>query len=470
LSFTSKVERTGNTAKVNVIVEAKKVDETINKEFRKLSKQLRFPGFRPGKAPRSVIEGQVGREYILATALEEVVNETYPLAVDSEELRTVGKVDFSDPDELVEGQDYSYTVEVDLRPELTLSSTNVTIDMVPKEATDEEIDAQVEGTLERFATYPTIEDKDVKIGEDSFLTFSFKSTIDGDDYDGSEVEKHLYQLGQGMMPEAFDKGLIGAKAGDKLNIEFEVEDTGNNEEFAGKTMKFDLTVDELNEKVLPKIDDDFAKQTGFDTVEDMRKEIKSYIDSQKLQQWDRIRDEKLLEELSKFLDGEPTTGMIEARADDMVAEFSRMLEQQGMELDSYLAQANIDPQQYEKDMEEQAAISVTNDLALEALARHKDLLPSDEDLDGEFTKAVDANPDSDMSTQDMRKSWVDRGMLTSLKDDLGRGRAMTWLRDNATINIDESASILSNPKGENPNAEQDAAPANKTTGAPPKDK
>jgi len=439
VSFTSSVERAADKAKVTVAVEAKKVDEAIKKEFRTVAKQFRFPGFRPGKAPRSVIEGQVGREYILAQALEAVVNETYPLAVDKEELRTVGKVDFADPADLVEGEDYSYTVEVVLRPELTLKSTDVSIDMTPKEATEAEIDAQIEGTLDRFATYPTGEDKAAKVGEDSFLTFSFESTIDGEEYDGSKVERHLYQLGQGMMPEDFDKGLMGAKAGDNLKIEFTVEDTGQNSEFAGKTMAFDLTVDELNEKVIPEVDDEFAKNTGFDTVEDMRSEIKSYIESQKAQSWDRERDNKLLEVLVVQLEGEPNQELVEARADDMVEEFSRMLEQSNMTLDGYLEQANIDPEQYQADMEEQAAISVSNDLALEALARLKDLIPSDETLDEEFEKAAKADKESKVNAKQMRESWVKRGMLTSLRDDLARGKAMQWLRDNAVINIDADA-------------------------------
>ena len=439
MSFKSSVERNDGRAKLSVVVEAKKVDEAIKKEFKTLARQMRFPGFRPGKAPRSVIEGQVGIEYILGQALEEIVNETYPLAVDREELRTAGKVDFNDPSDLVEGADYSYTVEVDLRPELTLTSTEVSITMIPKEATEAEIDAQIEGTLERFATYPTVEDKDATVGEDSFVTFSFESTIDGEDYDGSSVSKHLYQLGQSMMPEKFDQALVGAKAGEKLDISFEVEDTGHNPEFAGKTMAFDLTIDEINEKLAPAVDDDFAKQTGFDTVEEMRNQIKAYIESQKAQSWDRARDDKLLEGLLKNLEGEPTQSLVESRADAMLEEFSRMLEQQDMTLDSYLEQANIDPEQYQADMEEQASISVSNDLALEALARDKDLAPDDEALNEEFKKAVEADKESKMSAESLRDNWVRRGMITTLRDDLARRNAMSWLRDNAEISIEEES-------------------------------
>ena len=115
-----------------------------------------------------------------------------------------------------------------------------------------------------------------------------------------------------------------------------------------------------------------------------------------------------------------------------------------MTLDSYLEQANIDPEQYQADMEEQAAISASNDLALEALARMKDLIPDDEALTEEFEKAAKADKESKMNAKQLRESWVRRGMLTSLRDDLARGKAMQWLRDNAVINVDEDAA----PAGE----------------------
>ncbi|MCL2680194.1 MAG: trigger factor [Coriobacteriia bacterium] len=442
MSFQSKVVRDGDgTAKVTVTVTAQQVDKAIAAEFRSLARQLRFPGFRPGKAPRSVIEGQVGRDYVLGQALEAVVNDSFPLAADAEALRTFGKAEFDDPPELVEGEDYCYTVKVVLRPELTLTSEEVSITMVSKDATEAEIDQQIEGTLERFAQYPAIEDAKATVAEDSFVTFSFESTIDGADYEGSTVEKHLYQLGQNMMPEAFDQGLVGAKAGQQLKIEFPVEDAGTNAEFAGKTMSFDLTIDALNEKKVPEVDDNFATMTGFETIDDMRKEIKSYIESQKAQNWERVRDDRLLQALAERLDGEPLPEMVEARADGMIDEFSRMLEQSNMTLEGYLEQANIDPEQYQTDMEEQASISVCNDLALEALARLKNIEADDATLDEEFEKAAAAELSEDkqskVTAKTLRERWEKSGMMTRLRDDLSRKKALEWLRDNAEITIEE---------------------------------
>jgi len=421
-------------AEITVSVDAAQVDKAIDAAFKKVAKRLRIPGFRPGKAPRSVIEGQLGREYVLAEALEALINETYPLAVDREQLRTAGKVDFSDPADLVEGDPYTYTVTVPLRPELSLKSDKVSITMPPREATETEIDQQIEGTLERFAQYPAMEDKDATIDKDSFATISFTSNLDGEDYEGSEVKRHLYQMGQAMMPAAFEEGLVGAKAGDTFAVEFVVEDQGNNAEYAGKTMHFDVTIDELNEKKLPKIDEDFAAQVGFESIKDMRKEIASYIDSQKAESWERMRDDRLLTALADHLDGEPTPELVEARADSMVNEFTRMLEQSQMTLEEYLERSDIDPEQYRADMEEQAAIVVANDLALEALARDKDLVPDNVKLEEEFEKAAE---DSKETAQSLRDSWEKQGMLTMLRDDLSRRDAMEWLRENADVIISE---------------------------------
>ena len=439
MAFESSVARDDEgRAEITITVDAVQVDKAIADSYKKLAKKMRIPGFRPGKAPRSVIEGQLGRDYVLVEALEALVNETYPLAVDKEQLRTAGKVDFNDPQELVEGESYTYTVSVPLRPELSLKSDEVSITITPREATEAEIDQQIEGTIERFAQYPAVEDKDAKVANDSFVTISFTSSLDGEDYEGSEVTGHLYQMGQGMMPPAFDEGLVGAKAGDTVAVEFVVEDRGDNAEYAGKTMHFDVTIDEINEKKLPEIDDDFAAQVGFDGIEGMRKEIASYIDTQKAQSWERMRDDRLIAALAEHLEGEPTPELIEARADSMIEEFSRILEKSEMTLEGYLEHSGMDEEQYRADMEEQAAITVANDLALEALARDKDLVPDDEKLAEEFEKAAE---DADETAEALRSSWEKQGMLTVLRDDLSRRDAMEWLRENAEIIISEEELI-----------------------------
>jgi trigger factor len=380
-----------------------------------------------------VVEGQLGRDYILATTLEALVNDTYPRAVDAEALRIVGPADFQNPGELEEGKPYSYTVTLTLRPELTLKSSKVKIKMPPREATEKEIDAQIEGARNQFATFKPAA-KTSKIKKDSTTTISFTSTLDGEEYEGSTVENYRYTLGQNLMPEAFEKALIGHVTGDEVDLEFKVEDLGTNQEFAGKTMNFKVTVDSVDKKELPELDDAFATSVGFDTLEGMREEVKSYITSQKEQSYDRVRNDRLVAALAEELKGEPTEELIESRTESLTYEFTRMLERQKTTLDDYLVQANVTPEQFKDDMKAQAKISVTQDLALEALVREKNLEISEEEFDEELVelgKALETTPEK------ARERWERQGLLTTLRDDIARRKAIEFLVENAEIDIDE---------------------------------
>ncbi|MDR1412451.1 MAG: trigger factor [Actinomycetes bacterium] len=424
-------------AELTVTVDAQDVDRAVKKSYKDLAARLRVPGFRPGKAPRRVVEGQLGRDYVLGNALENLVNETYPRALDTESLRIQGKAEFNDPAELIEGEPYSYKVVVILRPELTLKSTQIQIQMPPREATDAEVDSQIEQTRERFATYVP-RAKTAKIKQDSTVTISFTSTVDGEDYEGSTVENFRYTLGEGRMPAAFEEGLIGQRAGDVVAISFTIEDTGDNSEYAGKEMAFSVTVESIDKKELPPIDDALAVSTGFDSLEDMRKEIADYINSQKKASWERISRDRLLEALTAQLEDEPPAELIAelvtSRADTLRHEFENMLEKSNMTLEDYLNSSQIAPEQFADDMNEQARTSILQDLALEALARAEDLTVSDEELNDEFAKlgtALETSPDA------ARERWEERGLVTLLIDDITRRKAIDWLTEHATIEITE---------------------------------
>ncbi|MCL2606904.1 MAG: hypothetical protein FWD93_06465, partial [Coriobacteriia bacterium] len=156
----------------------------------------------------------------------------------------------------------------------------------------------------------------------------------------------------------------------------------------------------------------------------------------------RVRDDRLMIALAEQLEGEPLPEMVESRTESMIEEFGNMLEQQSdMTVDAYLEQGDIDPEQFQADMEEQASISLCNDLALEALVRMKNLDVGDDEIDAEFETAAKAEAATDekskVTAHSLRERWEKSGMMTRLRDDLARRKAMKWLRDNAIITIEE---------------------------------
>ncbi|MCL2655549.1 MAG: trigger factor [Coriobacteriia bacterium] len=428
----------GAAGELTVTVPAEQVDAAIAAAFKGLARRVRIPGFRPGHAPRQVLEQQLGRDYILTTALEDLINATYPQAADQEHLRTVGQADFPDPEQLEEGKDYTYTVTVQLRPELTLTDTKVAITMPPREATDAEVDRQVEISRKRFGQVVPAPDG-AKITADGVVTVSFTSTIDGEPFEGSDIEKLVLHMGEGMMPPQFEEALVGKVAGEAATAEFTIEDTGVNSDFAGKTIHFDAEVNEVSELQLPDLDDELAKQMGFDSLEALRDSMRTYLNNQRATSYERMQDDALLANLTGKLEGDPGEQLIESRLQRLSEQFGEMLhgQKESMTLDEYLEMTGQDAQAFANEMREQAEMDVRQELALEALARAEALEADDEEVDEELAKIAEGGK---MSADVIRERWRESGLMTSLQDDLTRRNALEWLRRSAEIEIvDEAA-------------------------------
>lgn len=434
--LTTSVERLeGITVKLTVTVPADEVDAAVDATYKRIGKKYRFPGFRPGKAPRPVLDQQVGREYILSEATEEVVNSAYSRALDAEGLRPIESPEIEDLDTVVPGEPFSFHAEIDVRPELSLTSAEgFTVALPEREPTEAEVDGWVDDARERFATLQPVEDRPLKDGD--FALISFVGLVDGEPYEGNEVDKYLYELGRGLMPPEFDAGITGVEAGQETKVEFEIPDTSSNPEFAGKTASFDITVHEIKEKLLPEIDDEFAGNVGgFENVAELRDDLKQRLGVQKALAFDRLKERRVREVVAERLEGDVPEAMITSRQASMTRDFIAMLDEQNMDIATYVANAGIDMDTFEKDMAEQAERSVREDLALEALFRTLGMEVTEEDLETEFAEVAGA---TNSTPEEARARWVEMGLMSVLTEQVSHRKAQAWLMENVEVTVEEA--------------------------------
>jgi trigger factor len=430
----------GTNVKLTVTVSADEVDAAISASYTKLGAKVRVPGFRKGKAPRTVVDNYVGREYVLAEATEDLVNDTYPRAADGEGLRTVDAPEMGEIETVVAGEEYTYTATVELRPELTLTSTDDFAVSVPsKEASEAEVDMQVAMMQDRFATLEPVADR--ALAADDFALISFVGYVDGEPYEGNEVDKYLYEMGQGLMPLEFDAGIVGLEVGGEKRIEFAIPDTSSNPEFIGKTAQFDVTVHEIKAKVLPALDDEFASNMGFETIEEMRTDMRTRMGVQKLVAHDREKERAVKAQLAERLEGDVPEAMVRQRTGTMLRDFQAMLEQRDMTIDAYLQATGVEAATLEKDISEQAAQSAKEDLALEALFRAKGMEVTDADIDEELKTVADG---TESTPEEARARWEEMGLLPVITEQIMHLKAVGWLMENATVtettDVDAAAS------------------------------
>ena len=422
-----------HTIKLAVCVPPDDVDKAIDVAYKRLAKQMKIPGFRKGKAPKPVLDNQVGREAIVADAQDDVLSDSYSRALDTEGIRPIAQPEIDDLEPMVAGSEFEYTAIVQVRPELELSSVEgLTVEVPPREVTQREIDAQIDQMREKFAT---LEPADRGVAEDDFVLVSFVGRVDGEDYEGNAVDKYLYEMGRGLMPDEFERGIIGLEPGEETHIEFVIPETSSVPEFVGKTATFDVTVHEIKAKVLPELDDEFAANAGgYDNVEEMRESIREQFARNREAAYERLRERGARRALADRLEGEVPEKMIENMREQIGRDFFAGLESRGVSVEQYLQATGITPEQLDSDFGKQAEEAATEELALEALFRKLEMEVTEEDVDAtilEMAGAVDAD------AAELRAKWDGAGVISVLKEQIMHRRAVQWLMDEANVEVIE---------------------------------
>jgi trigger factor len=420
----------GIRVKLTVELSAEEVDGAIADAYAQAASSVRVPGFRSGKAPRPVIDTYVGRDAVLAQALEELVESRYPQALDAERLRPIERPDVGTLDALTPGEPYSFTAEMDVRPELTVSSTEgLTIAVPAAAATDREVDAQVDYLRDRFASLEPVEDRGV--AADDFALISFVGTVDGEGYEGNVVDKFLYEMNRGQMPAEFDGSMLGAKPGETVRAEFPVPDTSADQELVGRIAAFDITVHEIKAKHLPELDDELAGNIGgFDTMAELRDDIREKLDENKRVGYMKSVELEARGALAARLVGEVPKAMVDSRTDDLTHDFFETLQERGYSIEDYMEATGVDEQRIRADIATEADARVRDELALEALARAIGAEVSEEEVTLEIERMAEAQK---TSAAKLRERVVASGAIPLIREELMQRKAIRWLMENVEV-------------------------------------
>lgn len=423
-----------NQVKLTVTVEAADVDARINKTYKDFAKKYRFPGFRPGKAPRPIIDNALGAQAVVATVTEELVNETYPLAVDAEDLFVVGRPEFTDEDLIVkEHEDLVYDVVVSVSPEFELSSYEpVEVKLPAEEATQREIDDQLEQLREYYYDFKDAP-ANTKVKDGSFLDMNVKATdAEGAEIESLSAEGRIYEIGKGIFPAAFDAEIMGLKKGEskQFTVDMAAEPSMMGQGLGDKAgeVSFDVTVNVLKKKILPEVDEKFATETlGFKSLEDLMDNVKTSISNQKKDMLPRLKETECLYALQERLEGEVPDNIVEEEERMLLQSFFQQLQQQGLTFDFYLQSQGLTSDQFKEDIKKQARDVATQDAALDAWARHADYTITDEEISEEFVKSGAKDPEA------MEAEWRENGQLHTLRRSIKRTRAVMEIMDSAIV-------------------------------------
>ncbi|CAL9609133.1 Trigger factor [Actinosynnema sp. ALI-1.44] len=435
--------------RINVEVPFDELKSDFDRAYRKLAKQVRIPGFRPGKAPARVLESRIGRAPVLDEVVQEAIPAKYLEAVSSGELRTLGRPDF-EVTKIEDGESLAFTAEVDVRPEITVPAFGelaVTVD--EQEVTDEDVATQLDELRARFGTLAGVQ-RPAQNGD--FVSVDLAATVDGEEVEEAKTTGLSYEIGSGQLVEGIDDALIGASEGESKTF----TTTLVAGEHAGREAEVTVVLNSVKERQLPELDDEFAQLASeFDTLDELKEDLKVRLGRvKKMQQGVQARDkvlEALLAAVEVPLPEAVVQGEVEAREHDAVhafdhdeARFAEWLSEQGQTKEEFDAEVRTAAEQ-----------AVKTQLVLDAIADAEQLGVSDAEL---TERIVYQSQRFGISPEEYVKRAQQSGQLGAIFADVRRGKALASVVRQATVtdsagNALDLDELFGEPKAAEPKAE-----------------
>lgn len=412
---------------LTIEVEAEEVKKAKDRALKFLATRVSIPGFRKGKAPKAMIERQVGKEYVLQETFEEVYPDALDKALDDEKLIPVTRPAIEEKI-LEDGKDIVFTATFTNRPEVTLGEyKNLKVDKVVKEVTDEDVEKEIEnfrfrqGKLVDAPEDSTVQDKD-------FVTLDFKGYVDGEAFDGGEGKDYPLTIGSKNFIDNFEDQLIGMKIGEEKKVNVTFPEDYHVKDLAGKPAEFECTIRSIKHRELPPADDELAKKVStFETLAELKADIEKNLKDTAERVAVNEQEEKAIELAAENTKVDIPSKLIERQVDHMVNEMAMRLSQQGMSLESYLNYADMDIMKLRESYREEAEKRTKIDLMLNAIAEKEGLKTESEDIDKEIERMATA---FGSSVKDVRKILVDEGRLPDLMYTTLLKKTMRFIIDN----------------------------------------
>jgi trigger factor len=405
---------------------------SLQKAYREIGAQVQVPGFRRGKIPAAVIDQRVGRGAVLNEAVQEAIPQQILAAVREHDVKTLGRPEV-EITEFADNAPLKFTAEVDVRPEITvpdLATISVTVPAV--EIGDEEIDEQIKGLRERFATLKTV---DRPAAEGDYVQLDLNATVDGEEVPGGSATNISHEVGSKQLLPGLDEVLVGLVAGAEAT--FTTELVGG--DFAGREAEVKVVVRSVKDKQLPEIDDEFAQLASeFDTLEELRGDLRERLSRvKKVEQIYAARDEAL-KQLVEAAEIPAPEGVVKDEVEGRKQAMTDQLERIGATLADYLTSEDKTEEQIDEELTEAAEEGVRIQLLLDTIADAEEIQVSDDEFGHEIVHRAQR---AQMQPQQYYDQLVQSGAAAAVYGDVRRGKALASVMEQVTMKDSEGNTL-----------------------------
>ena len=414
-------EKSGFTMEFSVSKDA--YDKAENDAYKKKVKTINVPGFRKGKAPKSIIEKMYGKGIFFEDAINACIPDAFEAAVKEAGLNVVGMPKFdlvSADDEII------LKAEGFVKPEVTVEGyKGIEVEKKVADVTDAEVEAEITKVRERNARTVEITDRAAAMGD--IANINYEGSVDGVAFDGGKGENHDLKLGSGAFIPGFEDQIVGKSVGEEFDVNVTFPEEYHAKELAGKAAVFKTKINSIKFEELPEADDEFAKDVSeFDTLDEYKADIKAKMVERNEKRAESEVENALAEALMEKLVAEIPEPMFEAETENYIRDYDSRLRQNGLDLNTYFKYTGLTIEALKEQMRPQAERQVKVRLALEKIAELESIVATDEEAEAEYEKIA--------STYGIDIAEVKKMIaIEDIKADLAVSKAMSTVKENAVI-------------------------------------
>ena len=426
--MTSTFEKlSSNKVKLNFTVEPEKFEEGIKKAYQKMVKKINIPGFRRGKAPMKVIEAHYGESVFYEDAFDAIFPEIYQAALTEHNVDVVDRPEL-DVQQIGRGKELKFTVEVFVRPDVTLGEyKNLGIVKTVDEVTEDDVKAEIERARDRASRWIEVTDRAAKL--DDQVNINYAGFLGEEQFQGGTAENHDLILGSGAFIPGFEDQLVGAEIGADVDVNVTFPEQYHSEELAGKAVVFHVHVNSIREKEMPELDEDFVKEVSetANTVDEYKAEIRERLESQAENRAESAFENEVIEKVVENAEVDIPAAMIEDQIDNMLRDMEMRMMYQGMKLDDYFKYTGQTREQVREMYKAPAEERVKTQLVVAAVMKAEEIKADEAEIDVEIGKYAEQNKKS----LDEFKAMLSDGDKEYFSEIASLQKTIAFLKDHA---------------------------------------
>ncbi len=418
-----------NQVVLEVSVDAEQFNEAVNKAYNKIKGQIAIPGFRKGKAPKAIIEKQYGEGVFYEDAMDFVLNDTYPQAIEECELDPVSSPELDIKEIGKDGVTYVATIYV--KPEITLPKlSGIKVEKVEYSVKDEDVDAEINNMLERVARFVDVENKPIENG--NIAVIDYEGFVDGVAFEGGKGENHNLTIGAGEFIPGFEEQLVGKNVGDEVDVNVTFPEQYHADELAGKPAVFKVKINGIKTKEYPALDDEFAKDVSeFETFDELKKATKDRLEKNAETRTKNEQQSKIVDAVAEAIEFDIPDAMVETQIDEYIKDMEYRIQMQmpGITFDQYLQFTGMDLKQFRDSMKDRALSDVKARLVLETVVKEQKFEVSGDEISEEVKTIAEQYK---MEEEKVRELLGENG-IENIKSDINVKKALNFLMEQVKV-------------------------------------